>query len=157
MSFTFEQAKAALRKAARLGISNASREYAQLIEAIREMEAHLGMAGITTEMQDGTDPATVTFTTPVGVLQMSRLLTVDEEQLVYTIAFSDETPRVRETAEQYLWWVQLNWSSPWKDAAGVEFERDFATDATKPHQIIGMVQSAAAAKMIRDAARLKPA
>jgi hypothetical protein len=150
----FELAKAALTRSARMGLTNAEREYGALLAALREMEKEIGKAGIRFSLPIEDTPEFLDFQTPAGLLRMSKLLTVSGDYAVYSVFFTDGVDTGPERQIPDLWWLQLNWESPWKDSSGADLERDFRTDQTKSHLVVDAVLNAVAEKLRRNTQRL---
>lgn len=151
-----EKAKSALRRNAQHGLIQAEREYVSFLDALRDWEAQLGLSGVTFGLEPGEVPETLEFQTVLGPIQVSRSLVLHDDMVVYALAFTDPTNSDRVNPAPPLWWVKLPWLSPWVDANGAEFVRDFATDVTKPHQVLELLQFVLAEKLLRNTRAFAP-
>jgi len=114
----------------------------------------MGFSGITFDLPAGAQPDTLDFKTLLGPIRMDRSLVLHEDRVAYAVVFTDVEDGGTAAPALPLWWVQLNWSTPWRDAADVEMARDFNTDRTKSHLVMDAVLNAIAEKLLRNTKRL---
>lgn len=151
-----EKAKSALRQAAQHGLVHAAGEYVSFLHALHEWEAQLGLAGITFDLPAGAEPEILDFQTLIGPIRAVRSLVMHDDRLAFALTFTDPAEAGHASPQSPLWWVKLSWATPWIDAKGSEFTRDFATDTTKSHQVLDLLQCAVAEKLLRHTRALVP-
>lgn len=152
-----EQAKKALRQSAQHGLGRAKNEYVSFLGALRQWEAQLGFSGITFGLETNEEPEALEFQTPLGPIHMAKSLVLHDQVLCYALTFNDPPESAAVPVAPPLWWVKLAVSTPWIDTEGTEFARDFATDETKPHLVLELLQCVLAAKLLRNTGALRPA
>lgn len=149
-----ETAKRALRQTSQQGLQYVEKEYLHFLDALRDMEGSLGFSGVTFDLPADAQPNTLNFETLLGTICMDRSLVLHDDRIAFAVAFTDVDGSTAAKPAVPLWWVQLNWSTPWRDAAGAELARNFTTDRTKAHLVMDAVLNAIAEKLLRNTKRL---
>jgi hypothetical protein len=153
MTSDIVSARRALQRSRAL-LAQISKEYTSFLSGLRAMRTPLQELGVSFDLADDDEPATVIFTTPVGPIQMDKIMFVEEQHVAYAVVFSEAVAPAAASREPNLWSLQLRWESPWKHVDGSEVRREFVSEQADPRASFDAIANAIAAKLVLNNLRL---
>jgi len=154
MTASFDIARRALSARYRSDTEEADSQYAQFLDALIAMKPRCSEVGIFFELEEGTTPTEIYFTTGSGTVVMERLMTLHDDKVGYAVVFS-ALPLPGYVRLPDLWSLQLHWNAPWKHSDGQTVSRDPMTDQVDQYAAFEAVRSAAATLLLLNTERLE--